>query len=118
MENPGIKYKGVDIVTDPYSGQFGLYLWQTNEGALIANENGDYLNVPSVYGDMKKIKILEQAARECGIEGGGPIFFPGHRRVTQAEWERQYERLNDGLIPDDHDLPAIIEEASTKKYDH
>lgn len=116
MEIDGLQYKGVKTVADKYSGQFGLYLWLTEDKKLVANDNGDFLNIPSVYGDHKKIAALRKAAKECGVDGGGPIFFPGHRRVTQDEWEHQHERLDAGLIPDDHDLPAIIEEASAQKW--
>lgn len=103
------------IVHNPYAEQFGVYLWATEDDKLVCDEDGNYLSIPAVYGDGKRIATIAQAARECGIEGGGPIFFAGHRQVSDSEYENQMDRLMNGLIPDDHDLPAVIEDASARK---
>lgn len=88
----------------------GLYVWVTDDGKVVADEDGNYLNVPSFKSDPLQMKNLEDAARNYGIEGGKPIFLSGHRRVTDEEYEYQKQRLEWGLIPDELDLPAFKEE--------
>ncbi len=90
--------------------EFGLYLWETQDGKLVCDEDANYLNIPSVKGDKKKIKLLELAAKDCGIIGGKAVFFSGNRRVTDEEYEHQRQRMEWGLIPDELDYGAAREE--------
>lgn len=91
---------------------FGLYVWLTDAGAVVADEDGNYLNIESMKGDERKIEILRQTARDFGVDGGKPIFMSGYRRVTDEEYEYQKQRMEWGLIPDELDLPAFKEEAA------
>ena len=96
---------------------YGLYIWVTNDGRRVADEDGNTMNIPSKKGDQEKIKLLRDAARHYGVIGGKPLFLPSRRRVTQSEWEYQQERLRAGLIPDPLDFHAMKEQAEyAKKY--
>lgn len=90
--------------------QIGVYMWEMPDGSYIADEDRNFLNIPSMYGDADRIAKLRNAVRSLGINEGTPIFFPGHRRVTDEEYEEQQHRLKSGLIPDEYDLPAHIED--------
>lgn len=89
---------------------FGLYVWMTQEGAIVADEDGNYLNIQAMKNDQAKIDILANAAKDCGVEGGKPMFLSGYRRVTEEEYEYQRQRLELGLIPDELDIAAFKEE--------
>lgn len=91
---------------------FGLYVWLTADGAIVTDEEGNYLNIESMKGDERKLEILRNAAKEFGIEGGKPQFLSGYRRVTDEEYEYQRQRMEWGLIPDELDLAAFKEEAA------
>lgn len=94
---------------------YGVYLWQMPNGALVQDEDGNYLNVASMKGDIRRINNLKAAAKELGLEEGNPIWFSGHRRVTDEEYEMQKQRMEWGLVPDELDVPAIEEDLNNKK---
>lgn len=89
---------------------FGLYLWEMPNGALVCDEERNYLNIPAKKGDIYKIKELSQAAKSLGLEEGRAVFFSGNRRVTDEEYEYQKQRMEWGLIPDEMDYGAAQEE--------
>lgn len=89
---------------------YGLYLWQTSDGKLVCDTDANYLNIPARKGDREKIRLLELAAKDCGIEGGQAVFFSGNRRVTEEEYEYQKQRLEWGLVPDELDYGAARDE--------
>lgn len=93
---------------------YGLYLWKMPNGSLIADEDKNFLNIPAHRNDQKKIQMLRDAVRSLGIEEGEPIFFSGHRRVTDEEYEYQKQRLEWGLIPDEQDYGAARDELLSK----
>lgn len=93
----------------------GLYVWITEDGKIVADDDGNYLNIPSFKNDREQLKRLEDAAKHYGIDGGKPVFLSGHRRVTDEEYEYQRQRLEWGLIPDELDLPAFKEEYRNAK---
>lgn len=88
---------------------YGLYLWQMPDESLVMDEEGGYLCVPSLRGDIKQIKKLKDAALHYGLDEGKPIFFSGHRKVTSDEFEEQKSRADLGLVPDPQDMPAMME---------
>lgn len=97
--------------------EYGLYIWVTDDGLRVANEDGQTMNIPSKRGDQEKIKALRDAARYYGITGGKPVFLSGKRRVSDSEWDYQNERLRAGLIPDPLDFRAMEEEQKyARKY--
>ena len=79
---------------------YGMYAWQMPDGSLVRNEEGAYLSIPSIRGDIRQIKKLKEAAKFHDLEDGHPIFFSGHRIVTDEELEEQKSRAQMGLVPD------------------
>ena len=98
-----MKITGVDEVN------WGLYMWQMPDDTLVMDDEGGYLCVPSVKGDIRQIKKIKDVAKYHGLEDGHPIFFAGHRQVTEDELDEQKRRAELGLIPDPQDLPAMME---------
>jgi hypothetical protein len=88
---------------------WGLYMWQMPDESLIMDDEGGYLSIPSIKGDIRQIQKLKQAALHFGVNEGKPIFFAGHRQVTAEELEEQKQRADLGLIPDPQDMPAMME---------
>ena len=88
---------------------WGLYLWQMPDESLVMDDVGGYLSIPSVRGDVGQIKKLKDAARNYGLDEGKPIFFSGHRHVTDEELAEQKVRGEMGMVPDSQDLPAMME---------
>lgn len=94
---------------------YGVYVWQMPNGALVTNEDGDYLCIASTKGNLGKIKQLRDAAKYWGIEEGQPLWMSGHRPISQEEYEYQKQRLELGLVPDEYDLPALKEDIEQKR---
>lgn len=89
---------------------FGVYVWEMPNGQWVGDGEGNFLNIPAMKNDPKRIERLRQTVRGYGIEEGKPVFLAGHRQVTDEEYEEQRQRLKWGLIPDELDLPAFIED--------
>lgn len=94
---------------------WGLFLWEMPGGALVCDSDGNYLNIPGNKSDMKKVKILEDEARSLGLTEGRPVFFSGHRRVTDEEYEYQKQRLEWGLTPDELDYGAARDQLANNQ---
>lgn len=94
---------------------YGLYLWQMPDGSIVQDDEGAYMNVAAIKGDIRKINVLKDFARHHGLEEGKPIWFSGHRQVSKDEYEIQRQRLEWGLIPDELDVPAIKEDLEEQK---
>jgi hypothetical protein len=88
---------------------WGMYMWQMPDDTLVMDEDGAYLSIPSIKGDIRQIQKLKVAAKNYGLDEGCPIFFSGHRPVTDEELSEQKSRLDLGLVPDTQDLPAMME---------
>jgi len=88
---------------------WGLYMWQMPDESLVMDDDGGYLCVPSLKGDIRQIKKLKDVAKYHGLDEGKPIFFAGHRQVTEEELQEQKHRSGLGLIPDPQDMPAMME---------
>jgi hypothetical protein len=88
---------------------YGIYVWQMPDGSIVTDEEGAYLNVPSIKGDIRQIQKLKDAAKYYGLDEGHPMFFSGHRRVTDEELEEQKARAQMGMVPDPQDMPAMME---------
>ena len=101
-------------VTEVEEVNYGLYLWQTPDGKLVADEDGNYLNIAAMKGDIRRINKLKAAAKSYGLEGE-PVWFSGHRQITEDEWNEQHQRMNLGLVPDELDVPAIKEDIEQKR---
>ena len=88
---------------------WGLYAWMMPDETLVMDEEGGYLSIPSMKGDIRQIKKLKDAAKYHGLEDGHPVFFAGHRPVDNEELETQKQRMELGLVPDVMDTPAMLE---------
>lgn len=111
---PLVNRKKVRAEYDPRFDQFGVYVWITDDGKIVQNQNGDFMHIEAQYGDIKRIKQITDAAKHFGIPGGHAQFLPGHHGVTDEEYQEQVARLAEGLIPDKNDLSAIVEDAEDK----
>jgi len=102
------------IVTEEHD-KFGLYMWQMPNGAYIADEDQNFLSIPSQYGDPRKVERLREVVRGFGIDEGEPVFFPGVRQVTDEEYAEQQGRMNEGLVPDKYDIGWRNDELKEKR---
>ena len=96
-------------VTPVEEVNYGLYLWQMPDESVVMDDEGNYLSISSMRGDIRQIKKIKEAAKHYGIDEGKPIFFSGHRQVTEEELQEQKQRAEIGLVPDSRDLPAMME---------
>ena len=87
----------------------GLYVWIMPDGSIVMDEEGAYLSIVSMKGDIRQIKKLKDVAKYHGLEDGEPLFFAGHRPVTDEELQIQRQRMEAGLVPDTQDLPAMMD---------
>lgn len=93
---------------------YGVYVWQMPDGRWVADDEGNWLNIASMRRDPKRIAELVQAVRSFGINEGGPVFLAGHRQIDDEEYANQKARMAFGLIPDESDIPALMEEAKQR----
>ncbi len=94
----------------PNDNPIGTYVWITEQGEIVTDGEGNYMCIFSARGDRDKIKLLADAARHYGIEGGRPEFLAGSRPVSNDEFERQKFRQQLGLTPDEYDLNEYWED--------
>lgn len=96
---------------------WGIYVWQRENGKWFTDGEGNILNIPAMKGDISKIAELRQAAAYYGEPNGQAIFFPGLSRVTDEEYSEQKQRMLEGLLPNMNDLGAVHAAQQTlKKY--
>jgi hypothetical protein len=89
-------------------------------GQIVGDDEGNFLNIPSVKGDRTKIANLRYTAHNIlkgnGLEAEGAAYFmPGRRRVTDEEFEEQETRLASGLVPDEYDLGSMMDTLKAEK---
>ena len=94
---------------------YGTYLWSLPDGKLITDEDGNFMCIYAIKGDVKKITELRNFAKSYGVEEGEPVWFSGHRPVSQEEYENQKQRMDWGLVADEWDIPALKEDLVQKK---
>ena len=58
---------------------YGTYLWEMPSGAIVMDDEGNYMCIFAIKGDVKKIKQLKDFAKSHGIEGG-------YRLIKKARW--------------------------------
>jgi hypothetical protein len=85
---------------------YGLYVWKY-QGSIVADEDGNMMNIPARKGDLKAMSALRKAAAYFGVADGEPVFLSGRRRVTESEFEDQQERQLSGLIADPYDWASV-----------
>lgn len=107
MDNKGLKTTNRQMVEEvPY----GMYVWQTPDGEVLGDGDGNVMNVFCMKGDRKAIAALADAARHYGFPEGTPVWWTGKRRITDEELEEQQMRERLGLTPDPLDYGAIRDE--------
>lgn len=102
-------------ITEVEEVNYGVYVWQMPNDALVADEQGNYLSIYAIKGDVAKIKALRDAVKYHGIDEGQPLWLSGHRKITDEEYEYQKQRLDLGLVADEWDIPALKEDLVNKK---
>lgn len=83
-------------------------------GKIMGDPDGNYLNIPAIKGDRRRIAEITRVAHDLLKNNGAPeegtvYFMPGSRRVTGEEFEEQKMRMNSGLVPDEYDVAAMKE---------
>ncbi len=88
---------------------YGVYMWRLPNGRLFTDGDGNYLNIPALYGEISKIAELRKAAAYYGQPEGTPHWQPGVQRATDEEYSEQLDRLKEGYIPSLNDVGAVID---------
>lgn len=97
---------------------YGMYVWQTPDGEILGDGDGNVMNVFCMKGDRRAIQALTDAARSYGYPEGKPVWWSGKRPITDEELEEQEQRARWGLTPDPLDYGALLdEERSRRSYD-
>ena len=47
---------------------YGIYVWQMPDDSVVMDDEGNYLSIPAIKGDIRQIKKLKNAAREYGLD--------------------------------------------------
>jgi hypothetical protein len=102
-------------ITQVEEVNYGVYIWHTANGAVVRDEEGNYLCISATKGSVSKIKKLKEVASHYGLGDGRAVWFSGHRQITDDEYDMQKQRLEWGLIPDEYDLPALKEDIDQKR---
>lgn len=89
--------------------EYGLYVWILPTGKPFKDNDGNYLNIPALRGDIKKLAELRQAAIYYGQPEGTAKFLPGGMRATDEEYSEQVDRLKEGYIPSMNDIGAVVD---------
>lgn len=91
--------------------EYGVYAWKMPDGKLVADDSGHFLLIESRRNDPVKLQALRDFARyDLGLDEGAPHWMPGHRIVSDEEYEEQKARLEAGLTPDPWDRENIKED--------
>lgn len=109
-----LKPTGKKFVNDSPSDRFGVYLWRMPDGSYVADEDRNFLSIAGEVNDPIRVHKLKMAAASYGITEGEPVFFAGHRKITDEEYEIQRERARLGLVPDTEDVGSLIDDLRAK----
>lgn len=82
----------------------GVYVWERANGKVLADTEGNVLNIPAEFGDIQKMIALQKAAEYwCNKEGldptGKAIFWDCHR-CTEEEYLEQVYDMENGILSD------------------
>ena len=102
-------------VTEVEEVNYGVYLWQMPDKSIVADEDGNYMCIYSIKGDVNKITELRNFAKSHGIDEGQPLWQSGHRPVSDEEYDLQKQRMEWGMVADEWDIPALKEDLMNKK---
>lgn len=96
---------------------YGTYVWRMNDGTYLVDEEYRHLSVFCVKGNQKAIDALTREARNLGFPDGAPEWKPGHRKVTDEEYEEQEARQASGLVADPYDFGALMDQINASRND-
>jgi hypothetical protein len=102
----------VTIVEEPFS-DYGIYVWQLRSGKVLTDDHGNALSIDSMKGDESRITLLRNEARWLGFPDGQPLFYANVRKVSDEEYSEQLDRMQQGYIPSETDLGALIAAKNT-----
>lgn len=94
---------------------WGVYVWETPDGQILGDGDGNVMLVYSTEGDPDSIKAITEAAAHYGFPEGKAVYWSGKRPISDSEYEMQMERARNGLVPDPFDTAAIKEEYEALK---
>jgi hypothetical protein len=77
----------------------GVYVWELPDGSYFSDGDKNFLSIASREFDVEKMKALKDAATYWGKPEGKVKFLPGAGKVTDAEYEEDLERMQQGLTP-------------------
>lgn len=83
----------------------GVYVWRRAEtGKILADTNGNPLNIPAEFGDISKMMQLQDAVKAvCKANNltweGQPVFWDVHR-CTDEEYAEQVYLMDNGILSD------------------
>lgn len=77
----------------------GVYIWELPNGNVLANTEGEILNVPSVFGDLSKMVELQVAAKHYGYPEGRAVFEEVHRCTDQEYQDQMQQLIETGTTP-------------------
>lgn len=112
MENEGFRTTNRQVVEE---AGWGMYVWQTPDGEILGDGDGNVMNVFTTKGNQKSIQALTDAARHYGFPEGQAVWWSGKRRIDDEELEYQQSRERLGLVPDPLDVGALRDEARNLK---
>lgn len=110
-ETKPIKKAKVSVVEEV---GYGIYMWKMPTGDYVGDGEGNFLSITSMSGDISRMARLKDAVRAYGVTTGQAVFLAGSRKVTDEEYQEQVERLAGGLVPDEYDIPSLIESAKSQ----
>ncbi len=102
----------VSIVEEPFS-DYGIYVWQLRSGKMFTDDEGNALSIDSMKGDESRIALLRNEAAWLGQPDGQAVFFANVRKVSDEEYSEQLDRMQQGYIPSETDLGALIAAKNT-----
>ena len=115
LNEDGTRKLNPGTVTVVEETNIGLYIWMLPSGEPLSDDDANFLCIPARKGDKKRMDLLRQAAASYGYPDGEPYFYAGSRRVSDDEFYHQIDRMMNGLVPDEYDIPAIMGELEARK---
>lgn len=94
----------------------GVYIWEMPDGSWVADEDGNWMLISAKKGDIRRISQISDAAKYYGVEEGRAVFLPGHRAVSEEEYQGQKARFELGLVPDAQDSYSQIDDMRNAKF--
>lgn len=93
----------------------GVYVWQLPDGNFLTDDDANFLSIASRQGDLERIRRLREAAAHHGYPDGIAVFYPGSRKISENEFWHQIDRMMNGLVPDEFDVPALMGELEARQ---